>query len=93
MEALRRNVQELTERMTRLDVLQMRTAGQNEALTTVMSSLIETHPDLDALAAAIHFHRPDNLPIIDPQARAFCQTLDLSEAMIQRERFRRKGAE
>ena len=93
MEALRRNVQELTERMTRIDVLQMRTAGQNEALTSVMIALIETHPELDALAAAIHSRRLDILPITDPQARAFCQTLDLFEAMIDRERFRRKGAE
>ena len=90
MEALRRNVLELSERLSQMDVAQMKVAGRNEAVSTMMYSIIETHPDLDALEAAIQSHKPQGLPLTDPQARAFIQSIGLFESMIDRERHRRE---
>ncbi|MCC8361952.1 hypothetical protein LK996_02485 [Lysobacter sp. A6] len=91
MEALRRNVAELTERMARLDVVTSRALGHNDAVQTLMVSVIETHPDLDALEASLQVHRPSHPTINEAHARELVRTLDLFEAVIERERHRRTG--
>jgi hypothetical protein len=89
MEALRRNVAELTERMARLDVATSRALGHNDAVQTLMVSVIETHPDLDALEASLDAHRPKHPTLNEAHARELLRTLDLFEAVIDRERLRR----
>lgn len=89
MEALRRNVAELTERMARLDVAASRALGHNDAVRALMVSVIETHPDLDALEASLQVHRPKHPALNEAHGRELLRTLELFEAVLEGERHRR----
>lgn len=91
MEALRRNVAELTERMARLDTATARALGHGDAVQAMVISIIESHPDLDALEKALEAHRPRHPAIGQAHARELARTLELFEAVIDRERMRRTG--
>ena len=92
MEALRRNVEQLSKEVVRLEVARMRTDGRADATSAVVAALIRTHPDLDALLREVQALKPTGFPASDPQGTAFSGSIYGFEQMIERERKRRQQA-